>query len=334
MIPSRTILRIAGPLCLALGATVASAQAATLPLVIEDLEAAPAGEIQLILRAGAPIPLGSGSLVVEIFEHGGPAAAPFASVGSATAFASTGAASATATLASGGQRLEIAFTGDAGGVLNESAGPLVAIRLTLAAGLAEDDRFDLKLDKSSLALEAPTGEAIPAVLTERGRLRLRTPRAGEGELSAEGAEVPPGSLALFGAATAQPFAIGSGTVEVLYDPAIADGAPTISIDPRYGAATIDAVAEPVPGDLLVTFHSTGGTLNADLYGLFLTVALPLRADLPLGTVSPVALGPATALADPAGAPIAIEPGVDEIKIVPAELLFEDEFEDEDLFEWD
>jgi len=334
MIPSRKFRRIAGPLCLALCATAAGAQIPTLPLILEDLEAAPAGEIQLIVRAGAAIPLGAGSLAVEIFEHGGPAAAPFASVEAATAFASTGSATAVATLAAGGQRLEISFSGEAGGVLNEDAGPLLAIRLTLASGLLEDDRFDLKLDKSALLLEAPTGETIPAVLTERGRLRLRSPRAGEGELSAEGAEVPPGSVARFGAATAQPFAIGSGTVEILYDPAIADAAPSVSIDPRYGSATIDALSEPAPGELLVTFHSADGTLNADLYGLFLTVELPLRGDLPLGMVSPVALGPATALADPSGAPIAVEPGDDEIKIVPAELLFEDEFENEDLFEWD
>jgi len=331
---SRSSRRFAAPLCLALIAGAAGAQTPTLPLVIEDLEAAPAGEIQLIVRAGAPMPLGSGSLAIEIAEHGGPAAAPFAAVVSASAFASTGSASAVATLTAGGERLEVSFAGDAGGVLNEGAGPLLAIRLTLASGLAENDRFDLKLDRGALLLQTPIGETIPAVLAERGRLRLRSPRPGEGELSAEGAEVPPGSVARFGAATAQPFAIGSGIVEILYDPAISDGTPSVSIDPRYGAATIDAVAEPTPGDLLVTFHSADGTLNADLYGLFVTVALPLRADLPLGSLYPVTLGPATTLADPSGAPIAVEPGDDEIKIVPAELLFEDEFENEDLFEWD
>lgn len=326
--------RLAAILFLSVTSVRVGAQTPTLPLVLEDVEAAPTGEVQLILRTGMAMPLGAGSVAVEIREHGGGPATPFASVEATAAFASTGAAVASATLAPSGDRIEISFAGESGGVLNEIAGPLVVVRLSLAPGLAEDDRFDLKLDRGALSLAAPTGEAIPAVLVERGRLRLRTPRPGEGEVGAEGAEIPPGGVALFGLATKQPFAIGSGVVEVLYDPAIADGPASVSIDPRYGSATIDSVGETAPGTLLVTFHSEDGSLNADLHGLIVAVAVPTRPDVPIGTHSPVALGPATALADPAGLPIAIEPDADEIKFVPAELLFEDEFEDEDLFEWE
>ncbi len=76
--------------------------------------------------------------------------------------------------------------------------------------------------------------------------------------------------------------------------------------------------------------SRDGSIYADLRELILAVALPTRAEVPIGTLSRVGLVPLTALADPAGATTAIEPEADEIKFAPAELLFEDE----DLFEWE
>ena len=71
---------------------------------------------------------------------------------------------------------------------------------------------------------------------------------------------------VIGAMTVHPFAIGSGTLELLYDASLADGPPVVSLDLRYGATVVDSIAHPAPGQLIVTFHSDGGLYNAALHG--------------------------------------------------------------------
>lgn len=148
-------------------------------------------------------------------------------------------------------------------------------------------------------------------------------------------ETFPGAEVVFGAATATPFPIGGGTVELIYDPAFTDGSqPVVKIDPRYGAAVIDSVTEPVPGQLIVVFSSPDGTLNATFPGMFLTASVPSLDTIIPPTTFPFALGPTTTLMDPDGVPIApLEAEADPTEFLVPEILFADGLDGGDLLEW-
>lgn len=313
-------------------AAAAGAQPAAVPLVVERLEAAPSGQVNLIVRTDAATALASGALVLEAADRDGGNAPVFASVVSVTAFAGGGDATATALLDVPTRTIAVTFA-SATATLNESFGPLVVVRLELAAGLVEDQRFDIRVVPGSVDLRSPADEPVPA-LVGRGRLRLRTPVAGEADPGPTGAEVPPGELAVFGVLTGHPYPIGSGTFEILYDPSVTSAAPTVAFDPRYGEVVVDALSEPEPGRLLVTFHSPGAALNSSLHGRFLTVAAPTRGDVAVGLLSPISLGPATELFDALGDPYLWEAeGADFIDFIPAGLVLRGRFEEGDFFDW-
>ena len=329
------VVRLAHSLTLlgALGlSTGLAAQANPLPLVVEGVDAAPAGEVDLVVRTDAPGALASGAFVLEARDKQGGDAPAFAAVVSAAAYADGDDASAAATLDFATQTIAVAFESPSA-TLNQSFGPLVVVRLTLADGLVEDRRFDLRIVPGSVDLRSPVDEPVPA-LVGRGRMRMRTPVVGEADLGPTGAEVVPGDVAVFGALTAHPYPIGSGSLELLYDPAVATASPTVAFDPRYGEVVIDSLSEPEPGRLLIVFHSPGAALNATLYGRFLTVAVPTRGDIAVGVTSPVQIGPASALFDENGVQYLWEAeGPDVLDFIPAGLVLRVLFEAGDLFEW-
>lgn len=307
------------------------AQVGPLELVVERLEADPVGEVDLIVRTATAGALGSGAFTLEAIDRDGVAAA-FSAALSAIAYASAGDATATAALDLSTQRIEITFDSPSG-TLNEVAGPLVMIRLALTPGLQEDMRFELRIIPGTENLSDPSGAWVPA-FSERGRLRLRPADPEAADIGPTGAEAPAGEIALFGLVTGRPFAIGSGTVEVVYDPWLADGPATLVIDPRYGSVTIDSVSEDPPGRIVATFTSPDGDLNSRLYGLVFAVSLPIRADAEVGQTAAVDLGAGTVLFDPEGKPLAIElEGPDAIEIIPANLVLGAAFEDGDLLEF-
>lgn len=317
---------------LALLAAAAGAQPAPVPLAVERLAAAPSGQIDLIVHSDAAAALASGSFRLEAADKDGAGAQAFGSVVSATAFSTAGDATASAVLDVPTQTIDVSFA-SASGTLNEAFGPLVVVRLELAAGLVEDQRFDLRIVPGTIDLRSPADEPVPAVAA-RGRLRLRTPVAGEADLGPTGAEAVPGTPAVFGAVTGRPFPIGSGTFEILYDPAVTTASPVVAFDPRYGEVIVDSLSEPEPGRILVTFHSPGGALNSWLYGRILSVTAPTHGDIEIGVLSPVDLGPATALYDAEGNPYLWEAeGSDFIDFVPADLVLRVGFEEGDLFDW-
>ncbi len=310
----------------------ALAQTPPVLVLVDGLEADPtATQVSLVVRTTGAAALASGSLVVEAVDKEGGGAAAFASVLSATAFSTAGDATASALLDVPSQRLEIHFASPSA-TLNEAFGPLLRLDLELAPGLVEDQRFDLRVVPGLTELVAAGGELVPA-LADRGRLRLRPADPGEADLGPLGGEVAAGELAVFGAATGRPFAIGSGTIEILFDASVADGDPVLVVDSRYGSAEIDALAIE-PGRVLVTFHSPDGDLNGMLYGLVFAVALPTRADLEVGTLADLSLGPATQLFDPLGAPLLVElDDTDVLDFVPEDLVLEAGFEEADLLEF-
>lgn len=60
--------------------------------------------------------------------------------------------------------------------------------------------------------------------------------------------------------------------------------------------------------------------NAALHGAIFTVVLPSRADVPVGTISIVELGAATALFDAAGDPIVLETDVEQLDFIAPEVV--------------
>jgi hypothetical protein len=321
---------LAAALALLLGLATApiAAQVGALALVVEDAVAFPDSQVDVIVRTAAPLPLASGSFTFLVRERDDLPIPLLASVVSVTAYASGGDAVADATLDPATQSTSVTFW-SASGTLNTTFGPLVVVRYQLAAGLQDRQRFFFHM--TDLALVAPDASPVPS-LPGRGRVRIVLPEPGEA-LAALGGEYFPGDVVVAGAATVRPYAIGSGTIELLFDPAFADGPAVVTIDPRYGSAVIDDVSEPAPGQMLVTFHSPDGDLNAGLHGLWLTVAIPSKADLVPPATFAFAFGPATALADPAHAPIALETDADPVTFLVPEILFAAFFDGGDFFEW-
>lgn len=317
----------------ALMAVPAGAQPTPILVVVDSLEADPAStEVTLVVRTTVPEAVASGSFVLEAVEKGGGDALAFSSVVSATAFSTADDAVASAILDVPSQRIDVSFS-SVSGTMNEAFGPLVALRLGLQGGHPEDTRFDIRVVPGFTTLTDPLAETLD-VLADRGRLRLRQPDPGAADIGPLGGEVAPGEVAVFGAATGAPFAIGSGTVEILFDPAITDGDPEFVVDPRYGSASIDSIDLSTPGRVLVSFTSPAEDLNSEIYGMVFAVALPTRADAAPGTVASLTLGPATALFAPGGDPLLVEGGdVDVVELIPPELVARAGFEEGDLLEF-
>lgn len=317
----------------ALIAVPAAAQPTPILVVVDALEADPAdSEVTLVVRTTVPAAVASGSFVLEAVEKGGGNALAFSSVVSAIGFSTAADGVASAVLDVPSQRIDVSFS-SASGTMNEAFGPLVALRLGLQPGLPEDTRFDVRVVPGLTVLTDPVAETLD-VLADRGRLRLRAPDPGVADVGPLGGEVAPGEVAVFGAATGHPYAIGSGTVEILFDPAFADGDPEFVIDPRYGSADIGSIDVSTPGRVLATFSSPSGDLNSEIYGMVFAVALPTRADAAPGTVASLTLGPATAFFAPNGDPLLVEGGdADIVELIPPELVARAGFEQGDLLEF-
>lgn len=325
----RTLLALALPPLALLSPSAGSAQPFPLSLVVEDVESVADAEVNVIVRTLAPLALASGSIAIEAREREGAPVQPFASLVSVAAFSEAGDAVADATFDVATQRAEVTFS-SASETLNTAYGPLVVLRFQLAPGLAEDLRFDLWPDPD-LELLDPDGLAV-TTLAARGRLRIvvAEPAVGLGGL---GGEFFPGETVISGPVTADSFAIGGGTIEIFYDTAFADGAPVPFVDPRYGSIVLDSFTEVAPGHLLIEFHSPDGDLNTDLHGLFLSVAIPSRADIVPPTTFAFDLGPATALTDALGNPILLEVESDPVEFLVPEIVFEGLFEGANFMEW-
>lgn len=327
-------LRFALPAAVALALAVAPsvhAQDFPLELMIEDVESFADAEVSIVVRTLEDRPLASAAFAIEARERDGLPVPPFAALVSATGFAGAGDAVVTADLDAATQRIEVLVESPSG-TLNTTYGPLVVLRFQLAPGLADRQRFELRMDPDVTLLASDLSPVVS--LAGKARLRITTPEPGAG-LSGFGGETFPGAVVVFGAATAMPFPIGGGIIELLYDPSFTDGtAPVVTIDPRYGSAVIDSATEPVPGQIIVVFSSPDGTLNADFAGMFLTAFVPSLDSIVPPTTFPFALGPSTTLVDPDGVPIVpLEAESDPTEFLIPELLFGDGLDGGDLGEW-
>ncbi|KAB2966032.1 MAG: hypothetical protein F9K18_06070 [Thermoanaerobaculia bacterium] len=324
-----TLLRrglLAAAACAALGAGAVSAQTGVLGLVLDETRVREGSlTAEVVVRTTSARALASGSFAIGLRDKDGLPGGAFTALTGIEVLSGAGDAVADATFDPVTQRTEVSFS-SASGTVNQTFGPMVILHYQLEPSLVEDRRFILRLDSDSIALAAANGQPV-FFFTEKGRLRIDRADA-DVDIEAEGGHAVPGSTVVFGARTEVLGEIVSGTVEFLFDPAWTNGAASASIHPAYGAAVVDSVTQPQPGRLLVTFHATGGDLNTLVPGPFLAIAIPSRADVPLGSRYPVILGPGTVVIDGNGQAIGVEATDPElIRFVRPRLRFLSGFDD-------
>lgn len=330
MPPTRTrntLFAIAGAAAIALLATPpAAAQAGVMGLVLDETRVREgATEATVVVRTTAARTLASGALAIELRDKDGLPGGPYSELLGVEVLSGAGDAVANATYDPATFRTEVTFSSPSGTV-NETFGPMVLIHYALDPTLANDRRFILRLDPNGLDLTAADGQPV-FFFTEKGRLRIDDFDA-DVDLEAEADHAVPGFPAVLGVKTEILGELVSGTVELLFDPTVADGPVTASIHPAYGAAVIDAVSEPEPGRVLVTFHATGGDLNTRIPGPFLAISVPTRSDVPVGSHYDVILGPGTSVVDGNGRLVEVERDEPEtLKFVRARLQFASGFDD-------
>jgi hypothetical protein len=319
-----------------LGAAAAGAQE-VLTLRLSDAVGEPGGEVAVVLRTYAPRPVGQGQIDVRprrpaklLALAGGLDKAgadnPFAQFLGGEVFGADGTPAITFDAST---QLTQATFASALASINAQDGPLAVLRYQLDPGVMAGDKYDLEIGPDTVFLLDENGVEIPLRL-KGGTLRIVAPDTPR-QVAADAGAFPAGATAIFGLETQAVFAIGHGDVVLTYEPAIAAGAPTIVIDPRYGQATVLSAVENPPGTLHVTFDSDG-TLNS-VPGLLVAVHLPLRTDLTPGTISPVTIEPATQLLDPAAQPIPLAIEAGQIEILPPDPLLIDPFESGLLRRW-
>lgn len=281
---------------LALGACIALAPAPAvaqedLTLRVRKTEGRPGGPIALTLRTYSSKQVGQGQLCFRFTsrapqgESGSREAAnPFERVLGAVVFSDAG--DARSVLSTEGGALVLRFGSETASI-NQTDGPLAGIYFLLSPDATPGTRFDVVLDAADTFLLDENGEPIP-ISPEAGEIRVLEP----GDLfdvSAAAEDTLPGTVALLSMQTSEIERLSEGQVALRYDPEWTAGPPTVTIDPRYGDAVLDAdVSEP--GLVLVTFESPDGSLNR-LPGDVVSVEVPSRADVPPGSRYTIALDP-------------------------------------------
>lgn len=181
--------------------------------------------------------------------------------------------------------------------VNRSDGPLAVLYFRLKDTLAPRQRFEVEIDLANTFLVDAAGDEV-TLRPKAGRLTVRAP-GDPFKVEADGDTVAPGAVAELGVMTFEPVAMGAGQVAFHYDPTVAAAPPTVRMDPRYGASAFTVDAD-TPGLVLISFTSPDGSFNS-VPGQIVSLALPTRADVPAGTVTPVWLdSAATFFVDPAG----------------------------------
>ncbi len=281
------------PLC-ALLSLIASAALAQpqepMTLALNDALGTPGGVAALVFRTYASRPVGQGQVCVGFRAQRAGGGGPIDQILGGRVYALAGDTAYDMALSnSGGQEIMLTFDSPSASI-NALDGPLAVIYVRLDEDASPGERYDVEpLLADSFLLDAE-GEPIP--LEVRGaRLRVELPSEPM-ELAAAAEATVPGETAFLSVQTRRVQPLSGGQVGFRFDPAIADGLPTVRIDRRYGAATFNLSGSlPEQGLLLITFDSPTGDLNR-LPGDIISVRLPTRADIALGTSSAISLDPA------------------------------------------
>ncbi|MCB1036111.1 MAG: hypothetical protein KDD47_19975, partial [Acidobacteria bacterium] len=304
-----------------------------LTLRLNDGDGRPGGSATLVLRTyeARPIKQGQVCLIACLTQTHGTQGLPFDALQDAVVWSELDDVTASATFESDGQiqTAILEFASPSSGV-NRSDGPMAAVVLEISPNLPPGSVIEVVLDPANSFLVDDQGQRIPLRL-RGGSLTVLAPDAPL-RLAAEGDDVVPGAPALLGVVTSEALGLSSAELDFRYDPAVASGPPQVTLDPRYGQATLD-VDLSVPGRILARLDSPDGSLNT-LPGAFLSISLPTSPGVPPGTRAAIRLEPATTLlVDAAGAavPLSLMEGV--LTFVPGPPIFQDGFETGTLSAW-
>lgn len=327
---SWTTLFAAGSVLCQFGITAAAAQTLPLALELDGTRVTLGSTVELVVRTTEARPFTVANLAFEVRDRDGVPAVAFAAIESFALLGGGVDDTIDVTFNPVTQRSTLVMA-SAAATLNTVMGPLAVVRFSLDPTVQLDDRFEIWVDPDALFLDSLAAPVVTEV--GRGDLRIVEEEPGRG-LGALGGEAYPGALVVLGAVTDLPFPIGGGTIEIGWDPSLFSAdPPLVVIDPRYGSAQIDAVDASTPGHLIVTFSSPGGDLNQVLHGAFFNVVLQSLAGVAVGTASVITLGPATALSEPDGTPIALELGDEGIDFIDPEIIAAAAFEEGGFQEW-
>ncbi|HSM12833.1 MAG TPA: hypothetical protein VLA66_02100 [Thermoanaerobaculia bacterium] len=309
-----------------LGSAAASAQTGVLGLVLDETRVREGStEASVVVRSTSARGLSSGSFTIQLRDKDGANDSPYTALLGVEVLSGSGDAVANATYDPVTFRTDVSFT-SASGTVNDSFGPMVILTYALDPTLVDNRRFILRLDPDTISLQAANGQPV-FYFTEKGRVRVDRSDA-DVSIEAEASHAVPGFDAVIGAKTEILGELASGTIEILYQPGLANGPATASIHPAYGSAVIDSVSEPEPGRVLVTFHSTGGDLNTLIPGPFLAVSIPTRPDVPVGSRYDVILGLNTVVLDGNGQVVEVDRDEPEnLRFVRPRLQFQSGFDD-------
>ena len=334
--PSRSPLSIL-VLLAALAAASAPVFGAALTLRVNDTMGRPDGLVAVVIRTYAPRTIGQGQICLRAFGNAGVRTDPSKGAGgplltdleSFVVFSEAGDVISQGAFDDATQTALIAFESLSASI-NQSDGPLAVLFLRLAATAPPGSAVEIFIDPGDTFLLDPDGEPV-AIEPRAGELEVLAAGA-PSRLAADGDEAPPGGVARLSVSTSEVFPIATGWAAMRYHPLIANGPPTVTMDPRYGEATF-AVDDDHPGLVVVAFSSPDASLNS-IPGDLITIDLPLSTQLSPGTLSPIHLDPdLTFLTAPGGAEIPLVLESDVIELIPGTVIFLDGFETGGLTRW-
>lgn len=315
-----------------------------LTLRSNDAEVRPGGLAVVVLRTYAPRGVGQGQLCMRAVEPpaqltipgddsgaekaGEGLGHPFVALEEVVVFSAEGDATSSSNFDPLSQTAILSFE-SLSATINSTDGPLAALFFRVDPDIAPGALFELRIDPGDTFLIDEDGQEVPLEIRS-GELEILAP-GDPVALAAEGDRIPPGTVAHAGVSSAEGLALASGVVSFLYDTTLVAGSPMVTLDPRHGES-VASVDLGTPGRVTVSFDSPDGSLNT-IPGQLISIALPLRPDIPIGTLSPVSLDPSSWAEDASGQPLELALGDDVIEIVAPEVLFADGFESGDLSGW-
>lgn len=328
-------LRLVLAVCLLAPLLPAGAAAVQEPLTlrINDGSAVPGGELAVVLRTYSPRGVGQGQVCFfRSANFAGPKGLPMLTeLIEARVFSDEGDEVVVAEFNVETQELMLDFS-SASASINQSDGPMIALIFRLSETATPGAQFTMSVDPDVSFLFDGDGEPIE-IEPRAGEITVRSALEPY-EVDAEGGDAAPGLWSESGVGTAESLPLSGGTVVFLYDPAVVNGTPEVSMSPRYGTSTIESVDYQV-GRVAVTFSSADDSLNR-VPGDIVSIRLLIADDVSIGEMSPVSLeGGTTQLFDADGLPIDLVLGDDVLHFVePRQLaLFWDDFESGDFSGW-
>lgn len=242
-------------------------------VVVRTYASRPIGQGQICLVAGPSTLVRSGNLVPEV---------PFEALVDSVVLASRHDGISLASMAASDQGQEILLQfSSSSGTINIADGPLGVLYFRLRDDIRPGQLFHLAIDPGNTALFDPAGTPVPVEL-RAGELEVRADNR-EFKMAVSTHKVRPGGLEDAEVESFEPFAIASGRIAILYDEKIAARRVRVRMPRAHGSRRF-RVNRTVPGQLLVTFKSPKGDLNL-VPGSLISVEIPTRSDIPLGTRS-------------------------------------------------